>query len=116
LERSSFWRWVNTTFRKAVFERYNITFQQAGDVTGKKILDVGCGSGVYAVDFARRGAQRVVGIDLSNNMLKLARQEAEQHRVADRCEFIQAGFLKLDLEDRFDTSIAMGALIMSPSR
>jgi ubiquinone/menaquinone biosynthesis C-methylase UbiE len=49
-------------------------------------------------------------------MLKLARQEAEQHRVADRCEFIQAGFLKLDLEDRFDTSIAMGALIMSPSR
>ncbi len=56
LERSPFWRWVNTTFRKAVFERYTITFEQAGDVTDKKILDVGCGSGVYTVDL--RGAAR----------------------------------------------------------
>jgi 2-polyprenyl-3-methyl-5-hydroxy-6-metoxy-1,4-benzoquinol methylase len=116
LERSPFWRWVNTTFRKAVFERYNITFEQAGDVTGKKILDVGCGSGVYAVDFARRGARRVVGIDLSNNMLKLARQEAEQHRVADRCEFIRADFFEVDLEDRFDISIAMGVFDYVPDQ
>ena len=116
LERSPFWRWVNTTLRKAVFERYTITFEQAGDVRGKKILDVGCGSGVYAVDFARRGARRVVGIDLSTNMLELARQEAEQHRVADRCEFIQADFLELDLEDRFDISIAMGVFDYVPDQ
>ena len=116
LERSPFWRWVNSTFRKAVFERYTITFEQAGDVTGKKILDVGCGSGVYSVDFARRGARRVVGIDLSTNMLELARQEAEQHRVADRCEFIQADFLELDLEDRFDISIAMGVFDYVPDQ
>ena len=116
LERSPFWRWVNTTFRKAVFERYTITFEQAGHVTGKKILDVGCGSGVYSVDFARRGARRVVGIDLSTNMLELARQEAEQHGVADRCEFIQADFLELDLEDRFDISIAMGVFDYVPDQ
>jgi ubiquinone/menaquinone biosynthesis C-methylase UbiE len=116
LERSPFWRWVNTTFRKAVFERYNITFEQAGDVTGKKILDVGCGSGVYAVDFARRGARRVVGIDLSNNMLKLARQEAEQHQVADRCEFVRGDFLGLDLKEKFDISIAMGVFDYVPDQ
>jgi ubiquinone/menaquinone biosynthesis C-methylase UbiE len=56
LELSPFWRWINTTFRKAVFERYTITFEQAGDVTGKKILDVGCGSGIYSVDFSRRAS------------------------------------------------------------
>jgi 2-polyprenyl-3-methyl-5-hydroxy-6-metoxy-1,4-benzoquinol methylase len=116
LERSPFWRWVNTTFRKAVFERYTITFEQAGDVTGKKILDVGCGSGVYSVDFARRGAARVVGVDFSGNMLKLARQEAEQHGVADRCDFIQADFLDLDLDEKFDVSIAMGVFDYVPDQ
>jgi 2-polyprenyl-3-methyl-5-hydroxy-6-metoxy-1,4-benzoquinol methylase len=116
LERSPFWRWVNTTFRKAVFERYTITFEQAGDVTGKKILDVGCGSGVYAVDFARRGARRVVGIDFSNSMLELARQEAEQHRVVDRCEFIQADFLDFDFKEEFDISIAMGVFDYVPEQ
>ncbi len=116
LERSPFWRWINTTFRKAVFERYTITFEQAGDVTGKKILDVGCGSGIYSVDFARRGAARVVGVDFSGNMLELARQEAERHQVADRCEFIQADFLELDLEDKFDISIAMGVFDYVPDQ
>jgi ubiquinone/menaquinone biosynthesis C-methylase UbiE len=116
LERSPFWRWVNTTFRKAVFERYNITFEQAGDVTGKKILDVGCGSGVYSVDFARRGAQRVVGVDFSGNMLKLARQEAAQRGVADKCEFIQADFRELELDERFDISVAMGVFDYIPDQ
>ena len=116
LERSAFWRWVNTTLRKAVFERYTITFEQAGDVTGKKILDVGCGSGVYAVDFARRGAQRVVGVDFSSNMLNLAAQEAKQHHVADRCAFIQADFLETDLKETFDISIAMGVFDYVPEQ
>ena len=116
LERSTFWRWVNTTLRKAVFERYTITFEQAGDVTGKKILDVGCGSGVYAVDFARRGAQRVVGVDFSSNMLNLAAQEAKQHHVADRCAFIQADFLEADVKEKFDISIAMGVFDYVPDQ
>jgi len=116
LERSPFWRWVNTTFRKAVFERYDITFDRAGEVTNKKILDVGCGSGVYSVDFARRGARRVVGIDLSENMLRLAAQEAREHQVADRCEFIRADFLEAQFEEEFDISIAMGVFDYVPDQ
>jgi cyclopropane fatty-acyl-phospholipid synthase-like methyltransferase len=116
LERSPFWRLVNTTLRKAVFERYRITFEQAGDVTDKSILDVGCGSGVYSVDFARRGAARVLGIDLSANMQKLAKQEAERHGVADRCEFVRGDFMELGLEEMFDVSIAMGVFDYVPEQ
>ena len=116
LERSPFWRWVNTTLRKAVFERYTITFEQAGDVTGKKVLDVGCGSGVYSVDFARRGAERVVGVDFSGNMLEIARQEAQQHGIAERCDFIQADFLDLELDEKFDISVAMGVFDYVPEQ
>jgi ubiquinone/menaquinone biosynthesis C-methylase UbiE len=110
LERSPFWRIVNQTFRKAVFDRYRITFERAGDVTGKSVLDIGCGSGVYSVDFARRGARRVVGIDFSPNMLQLARAEAERFNVQDKCQFIQGDFRDTDFSDRFDISIAMGVL------
>jgi ubiquinone/menaquinone biosynthesis C-methylase UbiE len=116
LERSPFWRLVNTTLRKAVFERYAITFERAGDVTGKDVLDVGGGSGVYSGDFARRGARRVVGVDFSANMLALARREAEQHEVADRCEFVQADFLELDPDETFDISIAMGVFDYVPDQ
>ena len=114
LERSPWSRWFNKVFRKAVFERYDITFRESGDVTGKNILDVGCGSGVYSVDFARRGAARVVGIDFSENMLRIARDEAQRHGVTDRCQFMQANFLDATLPADFDVAIAMGVFDYLP--
>jgi 2-polyprenyl-3-methyl-5-hydroxy-6-metoxy-1,4-benzoquinol methylase len=108
LERSPFWRTVNKTLRKAVFDRYRITFERSGDVTGKSILDIGCGSGVYSVDFARRGARRVVGIDFSAKMLEIARAEAQRFNVQDRCQFVQGDFRDTEFSERFDISIAMG--------
>jgi 2-polyprenyl-3-methyl-5-hydroxy-6-metoxy-1,4-benzoquinol methylase len=108
LERSPWSRWFNKIFRKAIFDRYDLAFREAGDVTGKNVLDVGCGSGVYSVDFARHGARRVLGIDFSANMLRIARSEAERHGVTDRCEFLQANFLDAKLDPEFDVAIAMG--------
>ena len=108
LERSPWSRWFNQRFRKAIFERYDITFREADDITGKNVLDIGCGSGVYSVDFARRGAARVLGIDFSENMLRIARQEAREHGMGERCEFIQADFLDVSLPREFDVTIAIG--------
>src|SRR5206468_2023792 len=71
-------------------------------------------SGVYSVDFARRGASRVLGIDFSQNMLDLARKEAELHGVASRCEFVTANFLEVDLAKEFDVAIAMGVFDYLP--
>jgi len=45
----------------------------AGDVTGRRILDAGCGSGPIAAALRDRGAV-VTGIDSSAKMLELARQ------------------------------------------
>lgn len=114
LERAPFWRWFNATFRKAVFERYRITFAEAGDLTGKTVLDIGCGSGIYAAEFARRGAKRVVGVDFSANMLRLARAKAETEGVTDICEFIEGDFQDLHFDESFDVSIAMGVFDYLP--
>jgi SAM-dependent methyltransferase len=40
--------------------------QLIGDVTDKSILDLGCGSGAKAIQFANEGAARVVGVDISD--------------------------------------------------
>jgi len=108
VDRSRLSRWFDRVARKAIFERYEITFAQAGDLTGKTVLDVGCGSGVYAADFARRGARRVVGVDLSAGMLALAEREAAEQGVAARCEFRRGDFATLTFDESFDVSVAMG--------
>jgi SAM-dependent methyltransferase len=52
------------------------------------VLDLGCGSGIYSLWFAERGAQ-VTGLDLSTEMIELARAKAGERnlqldlRVAD---------------------------------
>ncbi len=43
-----------------------------GDVAGKRVLDAGCGPGLYAEELVRRGAS-VVGFDQSLEMVRLAR-------------------------------------------
>lgn len=50
-----------------------------GDVAGKLILDAGCGPGIYAEELLRRGAARVVGLDVSPAMLRQARQRLADH-------------------------------------
>ncbi len=46
-----------------------------GDVMGRRVLDVGCGPGLYAEDLLARGAE-VVGFDQSPEMVRIARQRA----------------------------------------
>lgn len=45
----------------------------AGDVRGRRVLDAGCGPGLYAQELVARGAE-VVGVDRSEAMLSLARE------------------------------------------
>src|SRR5437867_13363395 len=45
------------------------------DVDGRRVLDLGCGPGQLAHHLATRGAAEVLGVDLSQPMLALARAE-----------------------------------------
>jgi len=101
-------RAFNRIFRAAIYERFAITFDESEPIAGKSILDVGCGSGRYAVEFARRGASRVVGLDYAAGMLDLARQYARSAGVQDRCDFVEGDFTALQLNERFDVVIAIG--------
>lgn len=51
-----------------------------GDITGKKVLDVGCGAGEASVYFAKQGAD-VTASDLSLGMLGVVNKLADRHGV-----------------------------------
>lgn len=62
-------------------DNYNILIEQTAikkllpDLKGKTILDLGCGYGNNCIDFINKGAVSVVGIDISYNMLEVAKKE-----------------------------------------
>lgn len=56
-------------------------FYLLGDVRGKTVLDLGCGSGENLVPLAKRGAC-VIGIDISPDLIQLARQRLISYGLA----------------------------------
>lgn len=50
-------------------------FSMMPDLTGKRVLDLGCGFGEHCMRCIRQGAEKVVGIDISEKMLEVARKE-----------------------------------------
>lgn len=62
---------------------------------GREVLDAGCGSGYGTEILAAAGAQRVVGIDISDDAIEYARSSF----AAPSIEFRQAGLHQMPFED-----------------
>jgi SAM-dependent methyltransferase len=95
------------TLRKSMFLRQSLTIELLGDVAGKRILDIGIGSGRLAMALLRGGAQ-LTGVDFAPQMLALARQRAERLGVSERLELVEAEFMDAKLEGKFDACVALG--------
>lgn len=81
-------------------------FDVIGDLEGRRVLEVGCGSGNLTTFHALRGA-RAVGVDVSAGMLQLARRRAEVNGVSDRVELLAQPIEDLDEPDgSFDVVLA----------
>lgn len=101
-------RIFNRWFRKAIYERFAITLDRSEPIAGKSVLDIGCGSGRYAVEFAKRGSSRIVGVDYAVGMLDLARNYAAQAGVSELCDFREGDFVTATIHEKFDVVIAIG--------
>jgi len=55
-------------------------FHLVGDIKGQAILDVACGTGFYSRLLKRAGAQTVLGVDVSREMIRVAKEEEKKHQ------------------------------------
>jgi SAM-dependent methyltransferase len=69
-----------------------------GDVMGKTVLEYGCGDGLNTVILARRGAN-VKALDISPDLIALARKRFEVNRITAEVDFIVGSAHDLPLPD-----------------
>jgi 2-polyprenyl-3-methyl-5-hydroxy-6-metoxy-1,4-benzoquinol methylase len=99
---------LDNVFRKDMYERFVFTIKNCEPVKDRSFLDVGCGNGLYSFDLVRKGARRVLGLDISEVMIGLCKEASEKENLTDRCEFIQTDLLEYKSNEKFDVSFGIG--------
>lgn len=64
-------------------DSFKYMFSLVGDVAGKDVLDCGAGTGWGSIILARKGAKKVIAIDVSDGMLALLRKLAQINGVGE---------------------------------
>lgn len=76
-----------------------------------KVMDLGCGAGIPVSKFLADNGCKVVGIDFSDEMIKLARKNAPS------AKFIKKDITKINFkEDSFDGAVSFYAIIHIPRK
>lgn len=73
---------------------------------GKKILDVGCGTGVLIPDYVKRKVLKCVAVDISEKMTQIAKSKFSNY---ENVEFLCADAEYAEFDDNFDCVIIYNA-------
>lgn len=85
--------------RKASIESTIDWILNSVNLENMKILDLGCGPGLYAELMVKRG-HKVTGVDISRNSIEYARKEATKKNLD--IEYINQNYLELCEENKYD--------------
>lgn len=99
---------LDSIFRWDMYKRFEYTMYQSQPILNRTFLDVGCGTGRYSLALAKENAKKVVGIDISETMIKICQDRALQEHLEERCLFIQADLMNHMPIEKFDVCIGIG--------
>lgn len=74
----------------------------------KKILDIATGTGDLAISALTLNPDKVIGIDISGNMLNIGREKIKRKKLEERIELTQADAENLPFEDNTFDAITVG--------
>lgn len=78
------------------------------NLVGKSVLDVGCYYGLYSHEAAKRGARRVLGIELNEERFAVAKEIARLWE--DGVEIRQGDILEIEIGETFDLVLFLSVL------
>jgi len=117
-----------TTNYDPIAEQYKLTKQQPwrshvesftlmqliGDPTGLSVMDLACGEGFYTRTLRQRGAAKVTGVDLSQGMIELARQQETGHQLG--IDYVVGDARSLNPTEQVDLAVAAYLLNYAQNR
>jgi SAM-dependent methyltransferase len=106
-KRSAIDKWIDKTFRKTMFLRFEETLKNTRNPEIKSVLDVGCGPGRYMIEFLLQGKE-VTGLDLADGMIEIAKNEIGKIKHNGKAEYVVADYLQHKFDRKFDAACLMG--------
>ena len=99
---------TKTSKFRDVVEKYTI-FSLIGNPQGLKILDAGCGDGIYARELINQGAKYVIGVDCAKDFIELAKKKntGYENKIEYHCSFAQ------DFLGKNDCDLVVGSFLFS---
>lgn len=82
-----------------------------GGVSGLTVLDAGCGYGHYAIWAKRQGAKKVIGMDISEKMIEMAREKTKEKKA--EVDFIQGDLFNLNQFKDGYFDLIMSSIVVS---
>ena len=85
-------------------------FHLLGDVSGKTVVDLGCGDGLNTVILASLGA-KVISVDISDKSLEVTHRRAAANGVADNVRLVHSDAAGIPLEDNEADKVLCAAIL-----
>ncbi|MCF5883417.1 MULTISPECIES: 50S ribosomal protein L11 methyltransferase [Aeromonas] len=82
------------------------------DLSGKTVVDFGCGSGILGIAALKLGAARVIGIDIDPQAIQASRDNAARNGVADQIEL----YLPADQPQDVEADVVVANILAGPLR
>ena len=100
------WGWATAAGRLRAQRRANLIATGARLSPGVRVLEVGCGTGMFTEMFSEYGAY-IVAVDISKDLLTKAK---ERNLPADKVRFVEKRFEDCDMDGPFDAIIGSSIL------
>jgi len=100
------WGWDTPAGKIRAKRRSEMIIREAGLKPGRKVLEIGCGTGFFTEMFAQSGAH-ILAVDISEDLLKIARKRGLP---SDTVHFFTARFEDCDAQGPFDAVIGSSIL------